>query len=61
MHELPFGYYLSRRLVILPEIFFAGVKVRIVSPPFFFSEKNRKKKERKETEDLHFGLKIYWV
>lgn len=46
--ELPFGYYLSRRLVILPEIFFAGVKVCIVSLDFFFlKEKKIKGKKLK--------------
>lgn len=48
--ELPFGYYLSRRLVIVPEIFFAGVKVCIVSLDFLFflnEKKNRKGKKPK--------------
>lgn len=55
--------------MILPKIFFAGVKVCIVSLFFIYlfflrekeNEKKEKEKKGKETEDLHFSLKIYWV
>lgn len=55
--------------MILPKIFFAGVKVCIVSLFFIYlfflrekeNEKQEKEKKGKETEDLHFSLKIYWV